>query len=894
MDTPDGPWASTRTPSERPASHRSRRSSRSARSNPSSRTTEETPLLARGDQSEDEDETEQTPAATSLLRSLSGSSTASAKTPLWKKRWPSILALLILCLVVVFIILGFLATEGIEEYAMQAADFKPTKLSLDSLTSTGVRVHVEGDFRMDASKVEKNSVRTFGRFGTWIAKEVESGPTNVDVYLPEYGNVLLGTAKVPGIKVNIRNGNVNHISVNADLEPGSLEGIRNIANDWIDGRLGQIRVKAKVHVPLKTGLIRLGAQTVEESMLFQGNNLPSLPRYNITRLNLREAKEGHTGMGADVSIDVTNQFPIDIMLPSVAVDVLVDGCLPSDEHIMVGTASTSKIHVRPKTDVHVNVTGRVDTLPDELTTTCPNSLKSPLDALLGDYMHGQDATIYINCCSFPDPDTPDWARDLAKDITVPVPVAGRDMGNMIKNFSLTDVHFGLPDPFAEPDTPEAAPKISAVVMVDIGLPDEMNIPINVSHVLADADIYYKKKKFGKLDLQKWQKANSTRIPAHGDEKPSLLVQSNIEKAPIKILDGDLFSEVVQALLFGTKPVMLDTRAAVSVKADSPLGQLVVREIPAEGVVPVKRSIANSYGLAIGHGKGDDGDKGDNRMGALSPKIWNLSITETSRTSLTLEALVNITNPTNYSATVPYFNINILVNGTVLGQAIARDVFVHPGNNTNIAVSAVWDPSTNSGENGTAVGKEVISQYISGFNMSLTLQTHNASIPAQPALGFALSKLPLTLPAPHLGTPKDPNDDDGGDDDPDDPDKPEESPHFIREATMHLISSTAIFTLASPFATTTLYITRLNATAFYEGHPSGTILYDLPLVVPPGLSTTPRLPVDWSLGSVGFGAIKKALGGTLRLSTYAEVGVRIGQFRQDLWYQGRSIGANIRP
>ncbi|KAF2269282.1 hypothetical protein CC78DRAFT_509473 [Lojkania enalia] len=868
MDTPEGPWASTRTPSSRPASHKSGRSSRSARSSPSSRTTEETPLLAREDRSDDEEETEripETPARTSLLRSLSSLSIGKASA--WKKRWPSILALFILCAVVVFIMLGFLATEGIEEYAMQAADFQPTKLSLDSLTGTGVRVQVEGDFVMDASKVEKQSVRNFGRFGTWIAREVESGPAKVEVYLPEYGNVLLGTASIPPVKVNVRNGHINHISFFADLEPGNFDGIRNIANDWMDGRLGRIRIKGKAEVPLKTGLIHLGTQSIEQALVLQGGDIPLLPQYNITKINIREANDGDKGMGADVSLDVTNEFPVDITVPPVAVDVLVDGCLPSDNQIFVGTAKTTKIHVMPKTDLHVNVTGYVESLSDALTGLCPDSLKSPLDSLLGDYMHGEDAIIYVHCCKFPDPETPDWARDILKDITVPIPFAGRDMGNLIKNFSVTDVHFGLGDP----------PKIDGVVKVEVSLPDEMNFPLDVNSVKANADVYYNGTKFGNLNLEKWQPANSSRIDAHGSEKASLLVQSRISDAPLEILDYDTFNEIVKALLWGEKMVIFDVKAAVSVKVGTPLGDFAVREIPAEGLIPVKH---------------DNGDKGDDALSGLSPKIWNLSIVDTSPTSITLQALVNITNPTNYSATIPYFNINILVNNTILAQATVHDVSVYPGNNTNLPVTAVWDPFTHSGENGTAVGRELLSQYVSGYNMSLTLQTHNDTIPSLPALGNALSHFAITLPAPHLRTPNKPSD--GDDDDPDNGDSGSESPHFIRDATMHLFTSTAIFTLSSPFSTTTIYLTHLNATAYYEGDPAGKIIYDLPIKVPPGLTETPRLPVDWSLGSVGFGAIRKALGGTLKLSAYAEVGVRIGQWREEIWYRGGKIGAHIRP
>ncbi|CAI6338597.1 unnamed protein product [Periconia digitata] len=878
MDSPEGPWASTATPSSRPASHKSARSSRSARSQTTSRTTEATPLLSRDDlngHDEEHDEQEHATATTSLLRSLTGGSKEDGNTPFWKKRWPSILALLVLCIAVVFIMLGFLATEGIEEYAMQAAEFKPTKLALDSLTTEGAKVQVEGDFTMDASKVNKQSVRNLGRFGTWIAREVETGPTEVDVYLPEHDNALIGKALVPGIKVNIRNGHTTHIAFFANLQPGPLDSIRNIVNDWIDGRMGQIRLKGKADVPLKSGLIHLGKQTIEQSLVFKGHDLPTLPRYNITKLNLREAQEGHKGMGADASIVVTNDFPLRFDVPPVAVDVLVDGCTQAD-HITIGTAESQKLEIKPKTNLEVNVTGRVEKLPDSLTQVCPDSAKSPLDALLGDYMQGQDATIYVKCCKFPDPSTPKWAGDLLKDITVKVPFAGRDMGNLIKNFTMANVHFSLPDPFADEDSPDASPKISAIVKVNIGLPREMNFPLDVDRVNADADIYYEGKILGKLDLKKWQHANSTRIDAKGNEDSTLLVESDIKNAPIKIVDDDLFSKVVQALIFGSRPIMMDIEAKVGVKVNTPLGELAVKDIPAQGVVPVK---------PIGS------HKGNTDVSTFAPKIGNLSIVETSPTSITLQAHANITNPTNYSATVPYFNINVLVNETVLGQAIAKDVYVHPGNNTNILVTVVWDPSTHSGGAGKAIGRELVSQYISGYNTSLTLQTHNKTIPSQPSLGAVLANFPITLPAPSLSTPKNPGD---GDDD-DDPDKGSgrKRTHFIRDATMHIISSTALFTLASPFSSTTLYITSLNATAYHDGHQSGKILYDLPIAVPPGLTETPRLPVDWSLGSIGYDAIRKALGGTLTLSAYAEVGIRIGRWREHVWYQGGSIGAHVR-
>ena len=178
---------------------------------------------------------------------------------------------------------------------------------------------------------------------------------------------------------------------------------------------------------------------------------------------------------------------------------------------------------------------------------------------------------------------------MMSDITVPVPFPGHTFGHLIRNFSLAGVHFGLPDPFAEPDSPEAQPKISGRVKALVALPEEMNFNISVGRVRADADVYYHGSKMGVLDLKQWQKANSTRVNSSGKGGPELLVESEIKDAPLTITDDDVFTEVLQELLFGRKTVLLSIKADVDVELETALGALAVRKIPAEGSVPVKRS-----------------------------------------------------------------------------------------------------------------------------------------------------------------------------------------------------------------------------------------------------------------------------------------------------------------
>ena len=262
---------------ERPASQRSRHSTRSKQSQRSNHSLESTPLLSRDIDHRNYNSAPRNDdgasSAASSLRSLQNSDSPKGKKSI---RWPTAVALTVLSLVVIAILgLGFAAPEVVEEYAKEAMVFEPTDLSIDSFTSSGVKARIQGDFMLDASRVQKKPVRDLGRVGTWIAKAVESKRSRVMVYLPEYGNVLLGTADVPPIVVDVRNGHNTHIDFLSDLAAGDIDGIRQIANDWLAGRIGQLRVVGLADVDLKSGIFDIGTQRLSQELLFKGSCLIS-------------------------------------------------------------------------------------------------------------------------------------------------------------------------------------------------------------------------------------------------------------------------------------------------------------------------------------------------------------------------------------------------------------------------------------------------------------------------------------------------------------------------------------------------------------------------------------------------------------------------------------------
>lgn len=267
-DNPSSPLLGSST--ERPTSKQS---------NHSRDPHEDTPLLSQSSETprydgEEDNEGEflSSPAAASLRSLQTG--TASPKPTKGGRRWPTIVAITVLGLVGMAIIFGaFFAPAVVEEYAKEALVIEPTNLSIDSFTKTGVNARVQANFKMDASRVKNKNVKNLGVFGTWIAREVESKETKVDVYLPQYGNILIGTATVPPVKVNIQNGHTTGIDIIANLEPGDVDGIRLIANDWLEGRLPSIRLLGKANIGLKSGLIPLGTQSISESLVFEGQSL---------------------------------------------------------------------------------------------------------------------------------------------------------------------------------------------------------------------------------------------------------------------------------------------------------------------------------------------------------------------------------------------------------------------------------------------------------------------------------------------------------------------------------------------------------------------------------------------------------------------------------------------
>lgn len=293
-------------------------------------------------------------------------------------------------------------------------------------------------------------------------------------------------------------------------------------------------------------------------------------------------------MAADASLSLTNPYPVQFTIPPLKFDVSVPNCGDDQPYIHLADAFTDSIGVEPRSVVTVNASGLVREISKTLLETCPGSNSSPLDLLLGGYIHGNDTTVFVSGSHEPSPDTPEWIAKLLSSVIVPMPFPGRTFDGLLKNFSLTDTHFSLPDPFADPESDDSKPQISGTVIVIAAVPREMNFNLDVTRVKATSNVLYKNQKFGELNLKEWQEAESKRFESDESGEANLKITSLIRNAPLDVTDSDVFTDVLQEMLFGNSGVKLKIEALVDVEVSTVLGQLIIRDMPAEGIVPVKR------------------------------------------------------------------------------------------------------------------------------------------------------------------------------------------------------------------------------------------------------------------------------------------------------------------
>lgn len=118
---------------------------------------------------------------------------------------------------------------------------------------------------------------------------------------------------------------------------------------------------------------------------------------------------------------------------------------------------------------------------------------------------------------------------------------------------------------------------------------------------------------------------------------------------------------------------------------------------------------------------------NNSRESIDPRIVSLRVDEATENLLGVSTVVNFTNPTQYSANIPFMDVLMLYNSTPVAHAVVRNFSLVQGHNYNTAIEISWNPFDIGGPGGPEAGRSLASSYISGMYREPDLSIYRPNI-----------------------------------------------------------------------------------------------------------------------------------------------------------------------
>ncbi|KAG0360969.1 hypothetical protein BGZ54_009286 [Gamsiella multidivaricata] len=455
---------------------------------------------------------------------------------------------------------------------------------------------------------------------------------------------------------------------------------------------------------------------------------------------------------------------------------------------------------------------------------------------------------------------PLWLSEALKTIVLTMVFPGSPTKDFIRSLDMNQLEFGFTH---DQKSAQLSGQLSSVLQ----LPPNVTFPIKL--LKMKPTVWLKPPGGDRMASLNIHDFLPTVSRQHGT---TLEVQVELEETPLQVLSERLpeFYGFLNSS-FTSDWIELGITGEASAVVDTGLGTFELGPIPFD-VVTTQRGLG---GLVT-----------------VPPLLEKLDVVDSTEHSLTVKATLVLWNPSNISATLGDLSFMWSYGGYLIGMATVPDLTLHAGNNTvecigmmnpSIDCARKPDPSCDPGLARNA-SREFISKYISGDNTTTIDVLGYAGSTRIPLLQPMMSSFSISTHLPAI------------------------EQDFLISATLYLLSHTLVLELLNPLDTviTVLYV---NATTTYKDERLGHVLVDFehdiaspkPILIPAndhqnetsGYVKTPRLPVTFDLSSVGYEALKKALGGSLEVDVVCHIKAKVGALLMWVDFVKDGVNANVR-
>ncbi|KAI7853773.1 hypothetical protein BDC45DRAFT_606258 [Circinella umbellata] len=499
-----------------------------------------------------------------------------------------------------------------------------------------------------------------------------------------------------------------------------------------------------------------------------------------------------------------------------------------------------------------------------------------MEEFLSAYLHGNTSTVYVRGSPF-GPDghhqatgTPEWLRKALESMTIQIPFPGTKQSDMIQSLELTHIAIDF-----SPIT--GNPVISGDIDAVLKKPDEMQFSINVTEIDPKVFLYLEansSQPFGRLTSNKPCPAVTTE-----KEGSSLVdVSSKLHRAPFEVLPGKdkEFQKFLNSIFNGRRATVY-IKGTADATVDSAFGHLTVHDLEFNGEIETK---------------------GMEGMQNPPPQVTSISLTRGYPDSLHMKNELVIDNPSDVHVNLGLVRFLLVYKDEPIGEVTVPELKLNPETKNKMKISGRLIKKKDSSRMVDFIGN-----YISGENdTQLTISGKHPDATSSPLLKWLVQQMEFIVTPPRF----------------------DEEP-LLAAMQMNVLSSTTVLWLRNPFEDIEITMMKMNATAVYESQEIGTALADFsnegegwtgPVILPPItceyernqnndnneedpqhncsaiVVETQKIPVKSK--KLGWGPIRKALGGEIELSVHSLVSIKVDELVLDnLLYERDNLTAKIR-
>ncbi|KAF9562726.1 hypothetical protein EC968_005145 [Mortierella alpina] len=778
---------------------------------------------------------------------------------LWYKTYPRTIKILGLLLIVCMLILVIppLVAQRVLDRALL---LEIQKTDISETDETGFQVSIQSTIRLDAAND--------GFFGlTGIIQEVfrptmTIQPTTLSLSLPT-ADERLQMAQFQVEEQRMPLGGILRL----DISTYVLVTNATLMAEFFQSTIQQSTVDLAVRGPVFTRLGSLWFMKLRLNLDVAMDGLKGIQDAALVSMALPdEDPDGGIAMSAVARINNPSKV-VSLKMGPISFGIF----LPSKAHpnldkYQIAEVICEDLNLAAGQSNEIKLSGRLLNLDDwtqnndeEVVFDSKSERQLMLGELLSRFIRGEDSDIHVRALSN-DPKVPSWLSEAFKGVVLDMAFPGSPTKDFIESLDMNHLQFGFSD------STDSALLNGHLVSV-LQLPPNITFPIKLlkmkpvawlrssgGHNMTSLEI---------LDfLPTKSRQVGTRLDVEVDlEDTRLVVAKNSRPEFYRFLNTSFTQEWIDLGIIGEATALVECG----------LGTFELGPIPFD-VTSRQRGLGG--------------------LMSVPPVLEKLDVVDSTAHSLTVKATLTLFNPSSISATLGDLSFLWSNRGYVIGMATVTNVHLQPGNNT-IECVGMMDPSTDCAlkhdplcnpELAITASREFISKYISGDNSTTIDVLGYAGSTRIPLLKPMMSSFSITSHLPVIDQ------------------------DFLISATIYIILSKLELELQNPLDTviTVLY---LNGTAFFKGERLGHILVDFehdftspkPILIPAndhkeedsGYVKTPKLPVVFDLSSVGYEALRKALGGSLEVDVVCHIKAKVGSMVMWVDFVKDGVQAEVR-